>query len=484
MDYKVVPWRSTTEFLYLMSCFYAEDGTGEPPEAQSLYRGVEIVRAWSTRGRVPHSVESTSQLVMALLTEGPSQRLSLALSLSRFVSGLLDPIQQSQFAIPMSTLAKTLGLPAFFVEIRHAITHEELPSLPVLRVAAQRALQWLYEHYWIVTASVKPEDVEETERLNETAKTQVQTEIAQLLKTWRTWRKSHLHVSTLKSKNQQRYVKRALAVVDSIITIANTRLSYIPASIVNDELQNDLTFALETTNLQYVIDCFLEKKALIPAGVNDIRLFPSVQKLWIVLIQAITEEQPHFLPGLIGALWSEIDEYSKAEEEDPWTRVKMSKEDEEKDEETRSALSFYAKWYSLLVAEAYTDQPWARSATLTQTQLASVLETCLQRSDPYTRIIIDDLVSLDEELEKRYKPLCAFRGDQIHFVVSDENEQGTNDAANVTIEQMRQTVHEFSQRLSSIAAPSSENDASVRVFANRKWVIGPEELVPIGQVIR
>lgn len=44
--------------------------------------------------------------------------------------------------------AMDLGLPASFVELRHEATHRELPSLVVLRNAAQRSLEWLWDYYW------------------------------------------------------------------------------------------------------------------------------------------------------------------------------------------------------------------------------------------------------------------------------------------------------------------------------------------------
>lgn len=55
--------------------------------------------------------------------------------------------------------AVDLGLPASFVELRHEATHRELPSLIVLRNAAQRSLEWLWDYYWAktdVTAAFAP----------------------------------------------------------------------------------------------------------------------------------------------------------------------------------------------------------------------------------------------------------------------------------------------------------------------------------------
>ena len=109
---------------------------------------------------LPHVVDSTAQITCAVLLDeketssGVDQdsipiRLSYVMALIRFVNGLLDPTQQSQFAIPLHTLAAKIGLPSWFVDLRHWGTHErDLPGLEILRWAANEALSWLYEHYW------------------------------------------------------------------------------------------------------------------------------------------------------------------------------------------------------------------------------------------------------------------------------------------------------------------------------------------------
>lgn len=48
----------------------------------------------------------------------------------------------------MYSIAKTIGLPATFVELRHQSTHEQLPSLAKLRTAANKALAWIWDYYW------------------------------------------------------------------------------------------------------------------------------------------------------------------------------------------------------------------------------------------------------------------------------------------------------------------------------------------------
>ena len=78
----------------------------------------------------------------------------------RFVTGLLDSHQTSKRKISMYALAKTLELPATYVELRHQATHEELPSLQKLRGAARKALEWIWERYW-ADLSLVPEGREE-----------------------------------------------------------------------------------------------------------------------------------------------------------------------------------------------------------------------------------------------------------------------------------------------------------------------------------
>lgn len=63
------------------------------------------------------------------------------------MTGLVDSKLHGQKKT-MFQRAIDLGLPASFVELRHEATHRDLPSLVVLRSAAQRSLEWLWGYYW------------------------------------------------------------------------------------------------------------------------------------------------------------------------------------------------------------------------------------------------------------------------------------------------------------------------------------------------
>ncbi|EQK99681.1 Las1-like protein [Ophiocordyceps sinensis CO18] len=103
-------------------------------------------------------VESTALLTAALLSDDDAGnhnawstyavRATYAAAFSRFVTGLLDGHQDKQRKQSMYAVAKKIGLPATFVELRHQSTHEQLPSRAKLRAMANKALAWIWNYYW------------------------------------------------------------------------------------------------------------------------------------------------------------------------------------------------------------------------------------------------------------------------------------------------------------------------------------------------
>jgi len=94
----------------------------------------------------------------------------------------------------MYSVAKTIGLPATFVELRHQATHEELPSLLKLRIATDKALQWIWEYYWASLAenSVADGCTLRVEDLLKHARTFTEKEFNSQLKQWD---KNHLRAA-------------------------------------------------------------------------------------------------------------------------------------------------------------------------------------------------------------------------------------------------------------------------------------------------
>ncbi|RFU73076.1 hydroxyacylglutathione hydrolase [Trichoderma arundinaceum] len=131
----------------------------EQGDGERQHKAVGRVSMWMQRGNCPHMVESTALLMAAVLSDeaaatgnaGASTyavRAAYAAAFSRFVTGLLDGHQDKLRKQSMYSIAKNIGLPATFVELRHQATHEQLPSLAKLRSAARKALVWIWDYYW------------------------------------------------------------------------------------------------------------------------------------------------------------------------------------------------------------------------------------------------------------------------------------------------------------------------------------------------
>lgn len=108
--------------------------------------------------------------------------------MDRFVTGLLDSHQDKRRKLSMYSIARTIGLPATYVELRHQATHEELPSLSKLRTATQKALHWIWDSYW---AKLPPAPTPQEEcnafmqRLFEARETPRYADLEQCLYNWK-----------------------------------------------------------------------------------------------------------------------------------------------------------------------------------------------------------------------------------------------------------------------------------------------------------
>ncbi|KAF8898494.1 Las1-like-domain-containing protein [Infundibulicybe gibba] len=113
---------------------------------------------WRTITHLPHALESALALLLIIyqdrsntLTSSLILRQSYATAIIRLVNGLVDPLQIGVYARSIASIAEQLGLPSWLVELRHAATHEDLPSLELLRQAAGESMKWLLHNYFLPT---------------------------------------------------------------------------------------------------------------------------------------------------------------------------------------------------------------------------------------------------------------------------------------------------------------------------------------------
>lgn len=115
---------------------------------------VKQLSAWKNITTLPHALESTLSLLVVIAQDVPqsalpshlSLRQSYATAIIRLVNGLVDPLQVGAYARSIASIATQLGFPSWLVELRHAATHEDLPSIDLLREAARQVNNYLSWH--------------------------------------------------------------------------------------------------------------------------------------------------------------------------------------------------------------------------------------------------------------------------------------------------------------------------------------------------
>ncbi|KAI8337152.1 Las1-like-domain-containing protein [Chlamydoabsidia padenii] len=203
-------------------------------------------------------------------------RLLYGIALIRFVNLMGDSLQSGYFAKSLYVIAQEIGLPQYFVQLRHAATHEELPSLVVLRQASIQALRWLDNNYW--SAQIREDAL--TTVNEESLKT-----MSELITEYKEKRKAYLKKQTTDGNlSYMKYIKKLIPMLSS------------------DILQES------------IIDLLLKNGGLVPTAKKkrpspqDNSLSKGLIMLWQPLLQELDKEFPNFATGIISAILDRIDD--------------------------------------------------------------------------------------------------------------------------------------------------------------------------------
>ncbi|PRT53926.1 Protein LAS1 [Wickerhamiella sorbophila] len=218
---RLVVFKEPDEFEQLKRLFY---GTYADQK-----RALALTKAYQVRGHLPASIHLTCLVVSALHNDVPQNdlyaiRQTYAMAIIRLVNEILDSAQVGRIAAPLHALARELKLPSSFVELRHAATHEDLPTIYLLRDMARRALDWLYDAYWAKNRpkrlSAEPERVEPSPLTAD--------EIKNCFRSWRRIRRADINAPLDGSATK---LVEALAGADvaSIVDVALKRNIVVPS---------------------------------------------------------------------------------------------------------------------------------------------------------------------------------------------------------------------------------------------------------------
>ncbi|KAJ3391073.1 Ribosomal biogenesis protein las1l, partial [Chytriomyces hyalinus] len=281
--------------------------------------------------------------------------------------------QKGLYAGSVAGIAESLGLPTWFVDLRHAGTHDRLPSISLLRAGCLQALDWLNANYWVV----------QTTYVNSTA-----SDVRQLLL-------QYVEQSQTESANAMNCIRE----IGSLILADNYR--------------------------DFLIPCLLEPGFLVPdvkklrSKYNDLTLNASVQTLWSEPLTVFEKTWPGFSEDLLVALVGTalIDPLktgtlkgSVGTSGNAAAAVAAGDEVEKNPTHSMSYQATIASWARHILESHVLNrkQQQAAAAEDLNDAIDLVLEACFSNPNIFTRHILSDISRKQPALKPQLQPFISF----------------------------------------------------------------------------
>jgi hypothetical protein len=310
---KQTPWINFQEWTDVRNLLLPYSNT----ETKRIRRGLERVSTWSCRGRVPLSVQSTAQLLRIKLSDNFNPalepdvlRLSYSMSIVRLVNGIVEPAQKTKaYASSVADTAEMLGLPRWFVDVRHDSTHTTLPSLDTLRMAADTALMWLTSHYWDMQSKHLASEPERIKNLLTEFESRVKHQQQQNKR-----KRYDVHVchDGSESGNKKKSMKRQQSItshdvkvhnIDSITNVRNNKNNLIR------EVTQHISHQVSPSSIRNVVINFLVHSSygclLVRKRFNENAL-NAIKFMWIPLLDSMQQAWPFFYGALLTTIVENI----------------------------------------------------------------------------------------------------------------------------------------------------------------------------------
>eukprot|EP01130_Rhizamoeba_saxonica_P014995 TRINITY_DN6630_c0_g1_i1.p1 TRINITY_DN6630_c0_g1~~TRINITY_DN6630_c0_g1_i1.p1 ORF type:complete len:536 (+),score=107.74 TRINITY_DN6630_c0_g1_i1:6-1613(+) len=347
---RLVPWCNWEEWEQVYQWLYSQD-------IQLVKTGIDRVRVWQSRGKVPLAILATSDLLeiynndvsidtINIKASRSSNELKLmySMAISRMVNGLVNPFHGT-YAASIGSVAYKIGLPTEIVDLRHEASHHSyLPSLPILRNATLLALNWLEENYW---------------KQQEVKKVSTKDSIKQLLVEYR---KLQGNITTKKKNNDtnksdyRNNRKKLFESIESICTASNVNTVLIPL--------------------------LLENNFLIPKKRNNLKPFKKLplrlRKMWAIALKRFSKRWDHFLYTLLLSIVQAITEAKN--------RVFNY------ENERQYYCSLLVCWYVYLIE--YYSRTIDEGDTSSYISFHSIMRMCSKKMDKWTIKIMRSTVNL------------------------------------------------------------------------------------------
>ncbi|KTW29673.1 hypothetical protein T552_00882 [Pneumocystis carinii B80] len=343
------------------------------------------------------------------------------MALIRFVNGFVDPEQQGQYIIPMQTLARNIDLPLSFVEIRHAATHEQLPSLVVLRSMTNRALEWLLDKYWSKSYC---EDVQELD----------ERKIQDIIKKWEIFQEKNLDKGSKTKDN----AKEMSTIIKESIILCNS-----------------------SDGVEMMTNYLLEKIMTLPKNIKKEDFFNKSYAIWLPFIKKvsfISNLVQYFALKIISKLGSIDPKNNYMIDTLPIFSLSALKSPLKND--INDVCDILLLWLQNLLNEKYQDDISAKPL-FPQLSIHKIIHACLLQTDSYTAQFLKNVVLLDQHLLKSYQTLISLRLNTTTF----PQKKHILDDIETEVNIFKKRFHSLTRKLDD----SNSIEEDPLILANGRW---------------
>ncbi|THH07946.1 hypothetical protein EW145_g3037 [Phellinidium pouzarii] len=315
-----VPWATSAELDTVCTWIYADEN-----DADAKTAAVNRLSAWRAITPLPHALEATLSLLSSVRldhefrsaqqprrhSDVPNLKYTIALSVRqayataivRLVNGLVDPLQLGAFARSIAAIAAQIGFPQWLVELRHAATHEELPSLELLRAGAKEALAWLLHNYFLPTLSASSNNEQSSPVIHLSSPSPIFKQYKYLLK-------AITRDASLRTQYKPDLTK-VLRDVERWVGEAKVAASAETFSGLGAGEQGEVDDENERWALERLCEALLERGGLVPVSgkkrlVQNSKTLPvipsSLVAIWSPLLSALRSTHSSFLSVLVSSI--------------------------------------------------------------------------------------------------------------------------------------------------------------------------------------
>ena len=163
----IQPWENNDEFIYCYELLFSHCQKGKNLRSflstldnGNIKKAIRLLAIWEKRNDNKAFTLTTLLLLDAMLKISTLNSLLhfapldishiLSETLIRCTNLIIDELKKTKKTTKanMSLVAKEIGLPTYIVDLRHACTHKNLPSVESLTQAIQILLMWVKENMW------------------------------------------------------------------------------------------------------------------------------------------------------------------------------------------------------------------------------------------------------------------------------------------------------------------------------------------------